>query len=587
MPDGPDDLERRTLHERIGGRWAISWQAYLLTAGLGLLALLAGERQAFTSPVVLTQWLVLFALAMGSVGAMVLLANVTAFRQRRERPVALWIVVLFNGVCGIGYSLVLGVGAQRLGLLSDISITERAAVNALVGAWWGPTLSYFLDYRQQFNTVRRTVLADAVTVEMAQAQQQQITRLMRAELLAEVNDELVPARTAVDAMLRTLNADSHEAPSRPLINAKVAADLLRGTATDSVRPLSRRIWRQAEQRHARQRWWTLPANIARRQPFRPLAFAVVDVLGTLTQQASAFGLRDAIILVASGLSLTVAIMLVGNAFMRRYVNHHTAIFLSTFVALQSTVVLRSRLREDFLPGSAPLSWQITQVVATVLVVLITSGFGAWRDKDREVLANLREDLEHEQVAALARSRQMADVARELSQVLHGSVQSRLLACAMALDSDVEGPDHPALTAALAQALDVLTDPLLPRQRVDSLRDEVSRKVALWEGFCAFDVSIWPAAANIGGGDVAGRIVEEAITNALRHGLATRITIEVGTSPEGALRIVVIDNGTGLNPQSPSSSPGIGSAYLQQVTAGRWSLTQTVEGTRLEAIVTPA
>lgn len=582
MPDAFEALQTRTLRQRIGGRWAISWQAFGITAVLGLLALLAGEQQAVTSLPILLRWLLLYVIAMGATGVLILVVNYTAFRHRRERPIALWLVVIFHGSCGAFYSIIVSLGAQWLGLAPEVTLLERTVLNAIYAMWWGPTLSYFLDLRQQSRQARRQIAAEAVDVELTQAQQDELTRRMREELIAEVNAELIPAREAIDVMQRRLNGVSAEPPSRSLDDWQAAAELLRGTAAESVRPLSRRMWLHADERHVIDRWWTIPASIVRHQPFRPLAFAVVDVLGTLAQQTRIFGLTDALVLLVAGLTLTIALMLAGNALMRRFPDQHAWIFLGTLVTLQLTVVLRTWLRENLVADSAPLSWQVTQIFATVLVVLITSAFGAWRDKEVETLLTLRNTLRREQVEAFARSMKVASIARDLAQMLHGSVQSRLIACAMLLESDASQNDNAKLNAALAQALDVLSSPLQPHQRADSMLDEIDRKVALWDGFCDFNVHVTDAAASSMAGAVVGRVVEEGITNALRHGGATRIDIEIDAEADGNVSIVMLDNGVG--PQA--GPPGLGAAYLDQATGRRWWLTSLEPGARLEAHVRP-
>jgi len=51
-----------------------------------------------------------------------------------------------------------------------------------------------------------------------------------------------------------------------------------------------------------------------------------------------------------------------------------------------------------------------------------------------------------------------------------------------------------------------------------------------------------------------RIAQEAVTNALRHGKATRVVIELNqTSPNGAVSLVIRDNGTGISREMPPSS----------------------------------
>mgnify|MGYP000163771967 CR=1 FL=1 len=52
MPDASELLTPRTMRQRIGGRWAVAWQSYLITATRGRMALLAGEQDALQSVLV-------------------------------------------------------------------------------------------------------------------------------------------------------------------------------------------------------------------------------------------------------------------------------------------------------------------------------------------------------------------------------------------------------------------------------------------------------------------------------------------------------------------------------------------------------
>ena len=78
----------------------------------------------------------------------------------------------------------------------------------------------------------------------------------------------------------------------------------------------------------------------------------------------------------------------------------------------------------------------------------------------------------------------------------------------------------------------------------------------------------------------GRIVEEGISNAIRHGKATRIDIVVSTRPDGTCDVAITDNGTG----PLGGKPGVGSALLHQSSAGAWSLIALDRGSRLVVAV---
>jgi signal transduction histidine kinase len=241
------------------------------------------------------------------------------------------------------------------------------------------------------------------------------------------------------------------------------------------------------------------------------------------------------------------------------------------------VVVRASLRDLWISGSGSIAWILLQMVAVVVVVLVTSGFGAWRNREAAQLANVRAVMDEEGDAARERSAQIALLARETAQYLHGSLQTRLIGCSLAMEQASETGDVAALEGALSEARAALDDGPTTVPAMHSLREEVARKVDLWHGFVEFDVAIDD---RIGDSTeraaVVGRVVEEAISNAIRHGHASRVAVSVSQGENGGVSIDILDNGRG--PQG--GSQGMGSAYLAMVSEGRWTMEKAVSGTRV-------
>ncbi|WP_241014539.1 7TM diverse intracellular signaling domain-containing protein [Burkholderia sp. Ac-20379] len=59
-----------------------------------------------------------------------------------------------------------------------------------------------------------------------------------------------------------------------------------------------------------------------------------------------------------------------------------------------------------------------------------------------------------------------------------------------------------------------------------------------------------------------RVLQEAVTNALRHSGATRVNIAVAGEPAAGLSLTVTDNGRGFDPDAPSPHGGIGMGSLR-------------------------
>jgi signal transduction histidine kinase len=180
--------------------------------------------------------------------------------------------------------------------------------------------------------------------------------------------------------------------------------------------------------------------------------------------------------------------------------------------------------------------------------------------------------------------------RELAEHLHADLQNRLLASLHRLDR-LAG-DEAAVLAELAE---------VQRQLglagglsvVDASEPMAARLLALaerWQGFLDVSIDVARDADGDGPGgpcDVDGpladrvvRVVAEAITNAVRHGHASAIRIEVAVGQDD-VRVVAVDDGTGPR----SGSPGGGSGYLDVVAVGGsqgWTLSADPDGgARLE------
>lgn len=160
------------------------------------------------------------------------------------------------------------------------------------------------------------------------------------------------------------------------------------------------------------------------------------------------------------------------------------------------------------------------------------------------------------------------IQRRLGYVMHGSVQGALHAAAMRLSES--GPPDPALIAtihtdingALAR-LDLDSVAMVSVQ--DSLRDIAS----LWEGECEISwfVTEGADAAIVRSRTLAECVVEiarEAVSNAIRHGRAQEISVDMSLA-EGFLVVCSSDDGTSTAPAGP---PGLGSRMLDE-TCVRW------------------
>ncbi|MFM1966072.1 MAG: hypothetical protein RL134_1797 [Actinomycetota bacterium] len=561
--------ERLPLQARLGGRWFGSWAVWGISMPFGLL-ILASDLVASTSVTRLAQWLVVWAFAGLVTAAILAVLQLTVLRTRVERPISVRASVAMGGVFGLCYGLSLWLGALLVGGSSVAPWPLRVFVVVIIGMWWIPLLTVAIDLVVSERQQRRRDIDDLVAVEALRLREADVLREMREEISGDVREALDPVRQRVDAAV--IEAQSGEGAFDPGL-----AGALRDVADSSVRPLSRELWRPAAGRYPRVPWNAVFWRTIRTQPLRTYLLAILAFLGDGLFVIADRGWRvgGAYSLISVGAVLLICATF--NALMRRWPQQHAGIFVSAMVTLQILNVVVWRWREWAWGPQGSLWILVVSLGLSVLAILITSGFGSWRSEMHEMRDAFRASVDAETISALARGHRVADVTREVARELHGSVQTRLVACAMAMDRASNEGDRVALAAALAEAQEALAIPLSVPAGATSVADEVRRKIALWGDLCDFTSSVDPRVEGAAQAEVIGRIVEEGLTNAVRHGAATAVEVRVEVVSDGVL-VQVSDNGSG--PQGGDA--GLGSAMLDQATGRRWDLVRSGDWTHLRA-----
>ena len=229
-----------------------------------------------------------------------------------------------------------------------------------------------------------------------------------------------------------------------------------------------------------------------------------------------------------------------------------------------------------------------------------------------------EDARTQQAASLARADELLrsrtrivdaqeSLRKDISRQLHGTVQSRLillivglrdlkekaasaelkrelqdleLALEELLDGDIRSIAHQLhpsiLRQGLVPALQSLSDRLSATLTVDlDLDDELKSMEEADRNFVPERVRL-----------AAYRIVEEALTNVVKHANAARVRLQVELVPGGLLRLSTGDDGVGLNADGQSDGMGIaGMLDYAEVVGGRCVIGTASDGKGTEVVAT--
>ena len=566
--------------ERVGRFRTMSWQEASLFAPLGILSVLLANAERIHSADDALAWAVVGIVGVGVAGPFAAVVSRTPmFLPHDGQPVPVWVPVLGAAMTGAIFGVVVVTMTAALGLSSPTPAGVRILGSTLFVAWFGVATILMFDGRDRIRRERQRLLEEMVALEAARQEVTLLADASRRAVLAHVETTLGHARDVVAAL------DEQQVEWQQVEWSQVAAEL-RETAEASVRPLSRELHAEAASLTSRPRPWSFIWFVLSRQPMRPLAVSALYAIGALGPNVQAVGWTLGVTSTTLSVVVICFVMLVTNAAMTRWPRWHAAIYLTGLAILQAgTVLLRPLSDAIGLPRPSPFE-TVAAILAGIIIVFTASAFGALRKMNVEQMAAVAADIDDGLVESLARSQALAQVLREAAGIVHGEVQARLVSCALAIEQAGRGADAEQLEAALARARSLLVEPLpaLTRPVSATLADEIARKRALWDGLCAVEVDIDPELAHALDVDVAacGRIVEEGIANAVRHGNAMQVTVRVRECG-GAVEIVVDDDGSGPQPRSVS---GLGQAMIAAHSRS-WSLARDGARTRLVVEVEPS
>ena len=542
----------------------MSWQAFVISAPLAV-GVIALSAQASSDALT---WLVIAVVAVGVSASWAYLMHRTVFRDRAIRPVAFpWVIAMTIIVASlyVGTAVILGL---LLGVLDVNSAAPQFVSLWIVAVFGGLLLTLVLDSQWRFRVQREELIQQAVQQQLASAQELDVLREIRDSVHSEVGRQV---KTSSADLMRRIDdlVDAGEAEVGAL------ADELRDTADRTVRPLSHELEERARRRHTTPGFLPAIGNIIGNQPFRPVAVSIVYVVTALPREVSDFGWTIGLGLLVTTVAFIFAIMLPLNRALERWPDHHASIYLVGLVLIQAPTVLLNPLREQVTGEVITAGSLVVTAVFGSIVVIGTSSFGSWNRTRKEVIADFQREVDEDTIATLARGEALARATMDAALMLHGSVQSSLYACALTIEEASRRGDIVEVNRALMQARAILEEPDLERHGRESmpLAEAVAAPITQWSGLLQVDLYVDPdaeARANGLARHVAD-IVEEAIANAVHHGSASEVSVQIGCSDE-ELVITVQDNGSGPG----GGSPGLGSRLFAGF-GGRWDLGERTDG----------
>lgn len=553
----------------VGGRWAISWKIafYLLPFLVFIVPISEG---AFTSWWAFWRWSFVSILSLIPLFVIYLLADVTIFHDRERNPVPTHYVFILGFTLGLVRGLTAGILAVNMNLLtlnveSNLAYVIIRGVNAgLLGMLALPLIALVASSVEIYQNDRNALIADRMLHQSQKSESMAVIKSLRSSMTRRVDENLLKvikdSQEYFDEKGRSLEK-----------NWELMSVRLRKAALDTIRPFSHQLHRMGEEKvyrvHGIELFRYVSSTIKIEIPWVMLGYLALNFRFIFENSP----INLAILNICSRLILIYLGLLVIKALKQSGLINSLFTYLPALLLFVSLFGLAThKLNQIFqLPEESEIIHIVDSVFLYLLIIVIgfVSSFFYGQHAESEFLER---QLSKEQLEAMLLKREEDRLSRELAKYLHGTIQSRLMASAMALEKAGRKGDKKALERELAQAYESLRVPSAAYFAApeESFKAEINKVVSKWKDLVRIRVSIDKSLNQIESAksQEIGNAINEGISNSFRHGHASNVSLKIEKSKSG-IKVELIDDGDG--PQGGRG--GLGQEWFNAIAGGNWSL----------------
>lgn len=510
-----------------------------------------------------------------------------------KRNFKVWHSFFISGLGGAVQGLTIALLIDAFGIPDHVGHFNRMLSGFVILLFWLPLSAILSANLQEFSTFRADAIRELTALERVRLEMsglaQNIRRSVEKDLHTSLTISTLEARRQYDK----------EVDSLASINTQIP-EILRETAQKDVRELVHDIMsrvnpvedkgREVSDLQVRSRPFFTMFTVTLRSSYPHPAIVILITLTTLLPiefRNDPLGKACVVSLILLG---TFALLhSVGYTLWKFKKSWAPIVYLFSVGLTQALPlgIINQIYPEGIGLGQRRVAWSVwggyqtlsLAVVGVGILVPLCTTILISRD---DAMKAFQRDFDVERARQQFIDTEVSIFTRKWAQKVHGSLQSQLAAAALTIERASSSGDMEALATSIASARMLLETPVSIESEVGApprtLEEEIVSRCALWESLIdissAVDYQGTPLSARVQ--SALGDAIEEAISNAVRHGGATAITITGGRLSTDELTLAIRDNGTGIL----SAPRGFGSEVFDRLAGDNWSLTRDGEETVL-------
>ena len=507
-------------------------------------------------------WLAASIVSTGLLG-LVLLASARLRSRvtitRSLMPVAVLVTMVLAGAArGVGVVVILN--------LADIPDASGAAGrivgSAVIFTVWLALIGGILSSVASYRAARQALLDEIVMRELQM-------RLVNESRAADQRETAAARMADTNEMVREI-LESAEV-GQPDEYSRISL-LLHRAIDERIRPLVHEMWFEPSPEFEAPQSHT---GFLRRAYLTPIPliwamslYAVIETAGACLALGLRLGVQAALIE-----SAAFALVIVGERILRPRPGFLARTF--TFLLLLVLPLTAAWVAlHDQTQGLVPWFILVGFVLTAPILALACCTARAVFDKSGPSLQELQQLLERDEWTEQLETLERRAAENSLASVIHNTVQSRLLAAALQLETAAMTNDQGRAEGALLDARIALDSAQLSEAEVATAAESRLQSIAdAWQGIIEVGVELDDGVLSGPNTRMALDVIEECVANAARHSSASVVDVSL-RSTAGGLEVHVRDNGT---PFTTSSAPGMGSDWMLRISAGRMTKSRSAAG----------
>lgn len=563
-------IQTRSLEQTlrlVGSSEAFTKRVILWTLPIGLFVAAGYDANRFETSRL--GWLVVGLVAHAGAALVMLILRLLFIPSGPYEPLPLRTLSIF-GLGSISRSMIVAELSFSMNLAPETEIGYRILAGALLGTLTLSAVALVAAVTKYHADTQMELFIERESLLIAQETAEQLVEEQRAEVAGIVRQSIEPSLQEIS---RNLN-DSNIQDSAKLKNSASAIS----TFIDStLRPLSSSLHKKQEIQIPRvtsigekPSLISLPKFIVLRDVVSPIAIYFVQVVPNVTGTFPYAGYKA----LPYVLVMYAPMFVLQTLFLRlpvagKRLRSRIAMVIAALLFAVSWTPVIPFARYFGLDVIDELGFIPVLTLGNIMVgLLLTYGF---------IVDNQRMAYEADlRLANQELNRELNRTAQEIwhvrqhaAQVLHGSVQASLTAANMRILGATEVTEE--LLGKVREDVIRATDSLSSLGSINvDLQDSLNELVELWRGMC--EITIMPnheLISNLSTNQVTAHcvneIVKECVNNAIRHGHAERVEVNIEDLNDGSLRVTVANDGDA----NIYGEEGVGSQILDEITM-EWS-----------------